>query len=62
MLKMDRLIQYQYHGMREHRTWDNYFLYLNNAIKNMVEKVKKIQEITDEDWKSRLSPEQYEVC
>ena len=28
----------------------------------MVEKVKKIQEMTDEDWKGRLSPEQYEVC
>jgi len=28
----------------------------------MVEKEKKTQEMTDEDWKSRLSPEQYEVC
>src|SRR6187397_1833235 len=28
----------------------------------MIEKEKKIQEMTDEDWKSRLSPEQYEVC
>jgi peptide-methionine (R)-S-oxide reductase len=28
----------------------------------MFENDKKIQEMTDEDWKNKLTHEQYEVC
>jgi hypothetical protein len=28
----------------------------------MFENDKKIQEMTDEDWKNKLTQEQYEVC
>ena len=29
---------------------------------NMENEGKKIKDMTDEDWKKRLTPEQYEVC
>ena len=28
----------------------------------MQEEDKKIEDMTDEDWKNKLTPEQYEVC
>ena len=31
-------------------------------MKNMIDKDNKIQEMTNEDWKNILTPEQYEVC
>jgi hypothetical protein len=40
----------------------NYFLYQYLLEKDMFENDKKIHEMTDEDWKNKLTQEQYEVC
>ena len=40
----------------------NYFLYHYLLRNNMFENDKKIQEMTEEDWKNKLTQEQYEVC
>jgi peptide-methionine (R)-S-oxide reductase len=40
----------------------NYFLYQCLLKKGMIENDKKIHEMTDEDWKNKLTQEQYEVC
>jgi peptide-methionine (R)-S-oxide reductase len=40
----------------------NYFLYQYLLEKDMFENDKKIREMTDEDWKNKLTQEQYEVC
>jgi peptide-methionine (R)-S-oxide reductase len=40
----------------------NYFLYQYLLEEDMIENDKKIQEMTDENWKNKLTQEQYEVC
>lgn len=40
----------------------NYFLYQCYLRNNMSEDDSKLQEMTEEDWKNKLTPEQYEVC
>jgi hypothetical protein len=40
----------------------NCFLYQYLLKKKMFENDEKIQEMTDEDWKNKLTLEQYEVC